>query len=136
MLSLVEEVLREHGLWGSHKKQLDDLEDPGRSYLRFLVVEAGGRVVGCGGLAPEGHIQRMYLLKKWRGQGLGRALLAKLIAGARTRRLKRLKLETAPRLKAAIALYERAGFSQVATGSDCCSVKMAFHLLPSSVKVG
>lgn len=132
--SLVEEVLREHGLWGSHKTQLGDLEAPRRHYLAFLIVEAGGKAVGCGGLTPSGFIQRMYLLEKWRGRGLGRKLLQKLRARARKAGLKTLRLETAPRLKTAIALYRSAGFFQAATGPDCCSVKMKFHLLPSSLK--
>lgn len=125
---LVETVLREHGLWASHKPGLDDLLRPRAVYAALLVVEAGGRVVGCGGLTKDGAVQRMYLLKPWRGRGLGAALLTALIARARKRGLTRLRLETAPRLKAAIALYRSFGFEQTAIGSDCCSVKMSLPL--------
>lgn len=132
---VVEAVLREHGLWRSHIPYMGDLEDPRRSYARpggFLVAVSGGRIVGCGGISPRGSrgsLQRMYLLKPWRGLGLGRRILEKLLASSRRRGLEALTLETAPRLKAAIALYRGYGFKRVKSqAGDCCSVKMRLRL--------
>lgn len=133
---LVEAVLREHGLWRSHIPFMSDLEDVARAYRRpgdFLVVEAGRRIVGSGGVLPcgrgRGSLQRMYLLKAWRGRGLGRAVLERLLASSRERGLKELTLETAPRLKPAIALYRAYGFSRIRSlATDCCSVKMRLRL--------
>lgn len=132
----MEAVLREYGLWRSHIPFLGDLAEMGRAYRRpgaFLVVTAGGRVVGCGGLSPstakKASLQRMYLLKPYRGRGLGRRVLDRLLARARASKLRFVTLETAPRLKDAVALYERSGFRRIKSlATDCCSVKMRLSL--------
>jgi predicted GNAT family N-acyltransferase len=49
------------------------------------LAEAGGTPIGCGRLLPDGHIGRMAVLAAWRGQGVGAALLVRLIERARTR---------------------------------------------------
>lgn len=133
VLRLVERILREHGLWREHKEFLEDLQDIPRFYLRpggeFLVLDRAGQVIGCGGVLPRrskgGVLQRMYLEKPWRGKGLGVALLKRLEASARRRGLRRLRLETAPRLKAAIRLYRRSGYRVLRDDMpSCCSLVM------------
>ena len=42
-----------------------------------------GRAIGTGRLTPEHRIGRMAVLAEWRGQGIGEAMLAALIAEAR-----------------------------------------------------
>ena len=126
MRALVEKVLREYGLWRAHRPGLGDLRNPEAAYRggAFLVAEAAGRLVGCGGLLPlkggRGEIRRMYLLKQARGRGLGRRLLSRLVARARARGLRRLLLETSPRFQDAIALYLSAGFDACVLDDDCC----------------
>ena len=44
-----------------------------------------GRAIGTGRLLPDGHIGRMAVLKEWRGRGVGRAILRRLIDAARER---------------------------------------------------
>ena len=46
---------------------------------------ADGRAIGTGRLLPDGHIGRMAVLKEWRGQGAGRAMLRRLLDAARRR---------------------------------------------------
>ncbi len=88
---------------------------PGRGV--FLVVYAGATPVGCGGLrmldAGTAEIKRMYIDPSRRGQGLGRRLLAALEAEARGLRAKRIVLETGPRQPEAVAVYARAGFTEI-----------------------
>jgi GNAT superfamily N-acetyltransferase len=55
----------------------------------------------------------MYVAPEMRGRGIGRALLARLEAEARTLGLTRLVLETGTRQAEALALYGRAGFTAI-----------------------
>jgi GNAT superfamily N-acetyltransferase len=93
----------------------------------FLVARWFGRPVGCGALrslreaylirelGPRvGELKRMYVAPEVRGQGIGRALLARLEAEGRTLGLTRLVLETGTRQAEALALYRRAGFTEIA----------------------
>ena len=92
----------------------------------FIVARWQGRPVGCGALrrvrdaalvrelGPQvGELKRMYVAREVRGQGIGRALLDRLEAEARTLGLARLVLETGTRQVEALALYRRAGFTTI-----------------------
>ncbi|MEK7858672.1 MAG: GNAT family N-acetyltransferase [Elusimicrobiota bacterium] len=136
--TLVERVFREYGLWRDHKNGLQDLRDIPAAYLRpggeFLVLLAGPRVIGCGGLQVgrrgAAQVQRMYLDRAWRGRGLGRRLLNGLMERAARRGVRRLDLETSLRFQDAIALYLRCGFEAcVMDCGGCCSVRM-FRKIP------
>jgi putative acetyltransferase len=83
----------------------------------FLLATRAGTPVGCGAVRRiaqgTGEIKRMYVVPAERGRGLGRALLTALEDEARSLGLSRLFLETGARQHAAVAMYERAGFSRV-----------------------
>jgi len=83
----------------------------------FLIASSSGRPVGCGAVrrleAGTGEIKRMYVSPDARGRGVGRAVLTALEAEARALGITRLVLETGLRQIEAVALYERAGFSQI-----------------------
>jgi len=83
----------------------------------FLIASSSGRPVGCGAVrrleAETGEIKRMYVSPDARGRGVGRAVLTALEAEARALGITRLVLETGRRQIEAVALYERAGFSQI-----------------------
>jgi putative acetyltransferase len=85
----------------------------------FLIARHGGRAVACGAIrlldATTAEVKRMYSELPLRGTGLGRAVLESLEATARQLGVRRLRLETGVHQHAAIALYRRAGFTQV----DC-----------------
>ena len=89
---------------------------PGRG--AFLLAWEEGQPVGCGAVrrieGQAGEIKRMYVCPEARGKGAARALLEALEAEARALGLSRLVLETGVRQRAAIALYERAGFHSTA----------------------
>ena len=84
----------------------------------FLVAARAGNLVGCGAVRRieerTGEIKRMFVRPEERGRGLGRALLAALETEARALGIARLVLETGARQHEAMALYTRAGFSEVA----------------------
>ena len=56
--------------------------------LHVLAEDAHGAAIGCGRLLPDGHIGRMAVLPAWRRRGIGAALLAQLLDGARRRGLR------------------------------------------------
>ena len=60
-----------------------------------------------------GHLDWFVLDADLRGRGLGRRLVADLIAEARARRMEKLKVETFSKLTAAARIYRAAGFSVV-----------------------
>jgi GNAT superfamily N-acetyltransferase len=83
----------------------------------FFVAYLDGQPVGCGAvrrIEPSvAEIKRMYVDPRARGGGVGRRILDALEAEARRLGVTRLVLETGPRQPEAIALYTRAGFSEI-----------------------
>ncbi len=75
--------------------------------LHALARLPDGAAVGTGRLLPDGHIGRMAVLAPWRGQGVGAAMLAALMAEARARGLPRVVLHAQI---SALGFYEKAGF--------------------------
>ena len=93
----------------------------------FLVVRRGGVPIGCGAVRAlrdnaslrelgvgVGELKRMYVAPEARGQGIGHALVLRLEQEARALGLTRLVLETGTRQEAALALYRRLGFTDIA----------------------
>ena len=67
----------------------------------------GTIAVATGRLLPDGHIGRMAVRRAWRGQGVGGAVLERLVARATERELRRVVLHA--QLHAA-DFYRRYGF--------------------------
>jgi putative acetyltransferase len=84
----------------------------------FFVARSGGVAVGCGALrkldGARCELKRMFVVPSRRGQGVGGALLARLIDEARALGAGEVVLETGIRQRDAIAMYERAGFVRIA----------------------
>lgn len=124
--ALNEELSARYSEPGATHFQLDPSDvAPGTGV--FLVARLGGRPVGCGAvrtlrdsalmheLGPRaGELKRMYVDRDVRGRGIGKALLARLEAEARSLGLTRLVLETGTRQEEALALYRAAGFTGIA----------------------
>jgi N-acetylglutamate synthase-like GNAT family acetyltransferase len=80
------------------------------------IVERGGVHAGSMALTDEGDtgVVRWVLLDAdLRGRGLGRQMLAELLAKAREVGYERVRLETFSELRAAAQLYREAGFELV-----------------------
>jgi putative acetyltransferase len=83
----------------------------------FLVVEQDGDLVGCGAAKNCGgwaELKRMYLKPKARGGGIALAMLVRLLDWARSEGLPLARLETGNVSVAALKLYRRAGFKEIA----------------------
>jgi GNAT superfamily N-acetyltransferase len=78
------------------------------------VAVAGEGAIGCVALRPldeeSAEVKRMFVDPAWRGNGVGRALLEALIAGARQRGYTTLRLGTLHDMEVAQELYRSLGF--------------------------
>lgn len=90
---------------------------PGPPESIFYIMEQHGQPIGMGGVrrVRDGvcEMKRVYVRDVARGQGLGRALVERLLADAHGFGYRTMVLDTAPTLEPAIALYERLGFSRI-----------------------
>lgn len=80
------------------------------------VVECAGELTGYAIMsygAGEAHILNICLRADLRGIGIGRELMAFLLARARAARMQNAFLEVRPSNPAAIHLYESLGFTRV-----------------------
>ncbi len=84
----------------------------------LLVAEETGTDVGCIGLRKwdrdVGEVKRLYVRPAARGHGVGRLLVDEIIVAAGRLGYGRLRLDTLPDMKAALALYESRGFKRIA----------------------
>jgi GNAT superfamily N-acetyltransferase len=85
----------------------------------WLVAYEDGEPVACGGLRPlgprTGEIKRVFVTRRARGRGHGRALLEALERRARRAGMTRLRLLTTEVLTEARELYASAGYEVVET---------------------
>jgi putative acetyltransferase len=97
-----------------HALTVDGLADPP---VTFYSARVAGRLVAVGALrhldAEHAEIKSMHTVAEARRQGVGRAMLAHLVAVARSRGYRRLSLETGTTegFAPARSLYRGAGFT-------------------------
>jgi putative acetyltransferase len=96
-----------------HAFDIDKLRQP---EVRFWTAWSGDELVCCGALkdlgAARGELKSMRVVDAFLGKGIGRAMLAHLMADARAAGMRSLWLETgsAEAFLPALRLYESAGF--------------------------
>ena len=85
--------------------------------MTFFVIRANDIPAGCGGLklfgTEYGEVKRMYVRPQFRGLGLAKLMLNHLAGYAQSQGVRLLRLETGIHQRAAIGLYEHAGFHQI-----------------------
>ena len=81
-----------------------------------FIARDGGAAVACGALKRHadgvGEGKRMYTRPSHRGRRIGKAIVRRIEALARSEGLNRLVLETGNRHHAAWKVYERSGFTR------------------------
>jgi len=84
-----------------------------------LLAEVHGEPAACGVVfqtrdpatgEPFAEVKRMYARPRFRGRGLGRLVLERLLAAAAVWPIDEIRLETGERSPAAVALYRALGF--------------------------
>lgn len=109
--------------------------------ITFWTVWAGSSIAGCGALKEldrrHGELKSMHTAQRYRGKGVGRRMVAKIVDEARRRAYHRLSLETGSMeaFAPARALYRRFGFEECPPFADYRvdphSVYMTLNLAPA-----
>ncbi|WP_348789082.1 GNAT family N-acetyltransferase [Leifsonia sp. NPDC080035] len=98
-----------------HLLDVAELERPGVTV--FVGRDEGGSALGMAALVAKhdgsAELKRMFVRPEARGRGLASALLGAVESAAADAGVAVLRLETGPRQPAAIALYERRGYSPI-----------------------
>jgi putative acetyltransferase len=127
--TLVASVLAEYGLKFEPTGADARLSNLETHYLNaggwFMVAEDAGKVVATAGLLKKSNevfeLEKMYLLKPYRGQGIGREFFKRALDFARSSGGKRIELDTSSKLKEAVAMYEKYGFKRkIDVGVERC----------------
>ena len=88
----------------------------------FVVARSDGAVVACGGVQRHdditAEIKRMWVHPEWRGEGLGRRMLAQLETLITELGYTHVVLDTNDTLTEAISMYEQAGYRSIERYND------------------
>jgi predicted GNAT family N-acyltransferase len=97
--------------------------------VHALAEDLDGAPIGCGRLLPDGHIGRVAVLAAWRGQGVGAALLVRLVGVARAHGHGRAILNAQVQ---AMPFYARYGF--VAQGAPFDEAGIAHQVMTRALR--
>ena len=105
---------------------------------QILFAKDGDAIAGIVAMRPlddangekcgAAEMKRLYVRENWRGRGLGRELVERIIAHARSQGYTTLRLDTVPGLEAAIALYKDLGFKEIGDYSEGSSLYLHAEL--------
>ena len=84
----------------------------------ILACNRKGVAIGCAALRPLGsegvcEMKRLYVAEAGRGMGVGKRLAQTVIGIAEILGYSEMRLDTLPRMKTAVGMYERLGFCQI-----------------------
>ncbi|MDP2824933.1 MAG: GNAT family N-acetyltransferase [Sulfuritalea sp.] len=83
------------------------MDEHDASCRHVIARDADGGAIGTGRLLADGYIGRMAVLADWRGKGVGRALLERLLEEAVLQEMRHLALHAQTQ---AAGFYRRFGF--------------------------
>jgi predicted GNAT family N-acyltransferase len=86
-----------------------EMDEHDAQCVHALAFNENGEPIATGRLLPDGHIGRMAVLKGWRKQGVGGAILEALVAAAHERGDREVVLSSQTH---ALEFYRRHGFTE------------------------
>lgn len=122
LLSFLNSALNEMGYEFLPDGKDADIRDIDRIYIQsrgsFHVIDNQGEIRGCVGVKgfsdEIAELKRLYIAQEGRELGLGRALCINAIKDARNFGYKFLRLDTTTKSQAALALFRKLGFYEIA----------------------
>lgn len=104
----------------------DELKDMNLKYAppygQMYLALVNNKAVGCVALVKNDdiycEIKRLYLKPEYRGMGISKALVRKVIQYAQEIGYKHMRLDTFPFMSSAIKLYEKCGFYYIERYND------------------
>ena len=104
-------------------------------YLAIFLAVEDGAAAGCVGMrkldAQTAEMKRLYVRPAFRGRGIGRALAQATIAVAREGGYERMVLDSLPKMRSALELYQDLEFRETAPylaeptpGARCFELKL------------
>ncbi|MCE5347770.1 MAG: GNAT family N-acetyltransferase [Bacteroidales bacterium] len=134
IMEVVKTVLSDYGLKTNPDETDRDICDLENYYFNrngwFAVIENDREIIGSYGIfmidKKSCELRKMYLLKDYQGQGLGKILMDNAINKAKELGYSIMVLETNKLLGKAISMYEKYGFVQYSPShlSDRCDFAM------------
>jgi GNAT superfamily N-acetyltransferase len=97
------------------EKEENKIQNPLKREV-FVIVRDNGKLIGLGKVVTIGFVScitRFVISKEYRGKGLGKKLLSRLIGAAKKRSCKFMVLTSAGYRKHAHKFYEMNGFSRI-----------------------
>lgn len=139
-LGEVRAIFREYAEWvgdeicfRSFETELAGL--PGRyapAQGRIILAHSGADLAGCVALRPlnptTGEMKRLYVRPEFRGSGIGRMLILRIVEEARAIGYSALRLDTLPRMERAIRTYRDLGFQEIPPYGENPSGALCFEL--------
>ncbi len=116
--------IREQGI--PPESEWDGLDEDCR---HALVLSSQGEAIGCGRMLSDGHIGRIAVLPKWRGQKVGTAIMEALLDYARAHDYSQVDVDAQTY---AVPFYRRFEFieeGEVFTDAGLPHIKMRLKLL-------
>ncbi len=98
----------------------------------LLLARCDGRLAGCVALRPLGggacQMRRLFVRHQFRGKGVGKRLALAVIGAAREAGHTLMRLEVAPWMEEAIAMYRSMGFRQTETHPGAAGDRVSMEL--------
>jgi len=111
LVGLLDAELR--GMYGQKQENYTALNVV--DHIPVVVCYRGSTPIGCAGMKAVGEremeVKRVFVLPEYRGQGVSKALMREIEQWARELGSAALMLETGKKQIAAIALYQKLGYS-------------------------